>query len=118
MLLDVEPCANTENGISTIYHEASPPREVYCIKYLLGEEEKPMQVTGWDGESNTPCPAYACKIEESGDGIALLIYGGSGGIRMKELEDESNLDCQSATQWVQTHLLYPKDSFIVFKDEI
>jgi hypothetical protein len=57
-------------------------------------------------------------VEESGDGVALLIYGGSGGVRMKPLEDETQWDPGSLKQWGETHLVYPADCFIVYKDEL
>ncbi|GJL78733.1 MAG: hypothetical protein NPINA01_17220 [Nitrospinaceae bacterium] len=118
MFIDVEPNPNTEISFNMVYRDVSTPREVFSIKYQVGKEDQPVQITGWDAETNTPCPAFACKVEESGDGMALLIYGGSGGIRMKPLEDESAWDAASSNQWGESHLVYPVDSFIVYKDEI
>ncbi|MDA0691506.1 MAG: hypothetical protein O3A78_03700 [Nitrospinae bacterium] len=117
MFIEVEPNPNTEISFNMVYRNVSEAREVFCIKYQVGTEDQPVQVTGWDAGTNTPCPAYACKVEESGDGIALLIYGGSGGIRMKPFEDESPWDAMSSNQWGESHLVYPVDSFIVYKDE-
>ena len=118
LFLEVDPNPNTEASVSTVYKNISRPREVYCVKFHLKENEEPVQVTGWEAESGKPCPAYACSIEESGDGTALLIYGGTGGIRMKKLEDESDWDVQSNKQWGESHLIYPKDSFIIYKDQL
>ena len=118
MFIDIEPNPNTEISFNMVYRDVSPAREVFCIKYMVGVEDQPVQVTGWDAETNAPCPAYACKVEESGDGMALLIYGGSGGIRMKPLEDESTWDSASSKQWGESHLVYPVNSFIVYKDEV
>jgi hypothetical protein len=118
MFIDVEPNPNTETGFNMVYRDVSKAREVFCIKYTVGVEDQPVQITGWNADSNTPCPAFACKVEESGDGMALLIYGGSGGVRMKPLEDESAWDSASTKQWGDSHLVYPVDSFIVYKDEI
>lgn len=77
-----------------------------------------MQVTGWDNQTNSACPAYACRIEESGDGIAMLIFGGSGGLRFKELEDERPWSLTTDGQWSETHLVYPRDCFIVYQDQV
>ena len=118
MYVEVETCPNIAENFSMVYKEVTLPREVYCIEYSIEGKEKPVQVTGWDAETNFPCSAHACKIDESGDGRALLIYGGSGGIRLKELEDESPWDVASSTQWGETHLVYPAGSFIVYKDQI
>lgn len=118
MFVEVESGPNIDKDFNMIYKDVSPAREVYCVKYSKEGEEKPVQVTGWDAATDSPCPAYACRVEESGDGMALLIYGGSGGIRMKQLEDESQWNSHNPQQWGQTHLVYPTDSFIVYKDEI
>ncbi len=118
MFLEVDSNPNTETCVNSVYKDVSRSREVYCVKYSVQEKEEPVQVTGWDAETGKPCPAYACTIEESGDGIALLIYGGTGGIRMKMLEDESDWDVHASTQWGESHLIYPKDSFIVYADQI
>jgi len=118
MFIDVEPNDNINSRVSTLYRDRGTPREVYCIKYDLQGTDEPVQITGYDLDTGKPCPAYACPIEESGDGLALLIYGGSGGIRLKRLEDESAWDVSSTNQWGETHLIYPHDSFIVYKDQI
>ena len=118
MFLEVEANGNVDQSFNMMYRDVTPPREVFCIKYNVNGEELPVQVMGWDAEANAACSAFAAKVEESGDGTALLIYGGSGGIRMKPLEDESNWDLTVENQWGETHLVYPLDSFIVYKDEI
>ena len=118
MFVEVDSNSNTDKSFNMIFRDISPARELYCIKYNIHGKEQPVQITGWDAETNSPCSAYACKVEESGDGIALLIYGGSGGVRMKLLEDETRWDTQSTKQWGDTHLVYPANSFAVFKDEL
>ena len=118
MFVEVEPCSNVDKQFSMRYNTVSRPKQVYCIKYDRGKGEVPVQVIGWDARCNQPCPAYVCDIEESGDGMALLIFGGSGGLRFKELEDESEWNPQNRSQWSETHLVYPKDSFFVLTENI
>lgn len=118
MYIDVEANGNVEKNFSMLFRDVSTSREVYCIKYQMNGEDAPVQVKGWDNETNSPCAAYACKVEESGDGMALLIYGGSGGIRMKPLEDPSEWKLGTPNQNGETHLVYPLDYFIVYKDEL
>ena len=118
MFIEVEPNNNTDRSFNMVFRDIGQPRELYCIKYQVNDDQQPVQVTGWDADAGPPCPAYACKVEESGDGVAMLIYGGSGGVRMKPLEDESQWDTESTNQWGDTHLVYPADCFIVYKDEL
>lgn len=118
MFLEIESNPNVERSFDMVYRDISPTRELYCIKYKINGEDLPVQITGWNAETNSPCSAYACKIEESGDGTAMLIFGGSGGVRMKLLEDESPWDIKSNQQWGDTHLVYPANCFTVYKDEL
>ena len=118
MYVDVEANENIHENFSMLYREVSVSREIYCIKYNIEGEESPVQVIGWDKETQSPCAAYACQIEESGDGIATLIHGGTGGIRIKLLEDEAEWKLGEPKQKGVTHLVYPRDCFIVYKDEI
>jgi len=118
MFVEVEPGTNVDRSFSMMYREIERPREVYAIKYPVQGEEQPVRITGWDHTTNQPCPAFACRVEESGDGVALLVFGGSGGLRFKLLEDETEWDCHQTRQWGETHLVYPKNAFIVYKDEL
>ena len=118
MYVDVEANENTHESFSMLYRDVSESREVYCIKYNIEGEESPVQVIGWDKKTQSPCPAYACQIEDSGDGIAILIYGGTGGIRIKPLEDNIEWELGAPKQRGATHLVYPRDCFMVYKDEI
>ena len=76
MYVDVEANENIHENFSMLYRDVSVSREIYCIKYNIEGEESPVQVIGWDKETQSPCAAYACHFEESGDGIATLIHGG------------------------------------------
>ena len=118
MYVDVEANENIHENFSMLYRDVSVSREIYCIKYNIEGEESPVQVIGWDKETQSPCAAYACQIEESGDGIATLIHGGTGGIRIKLLEDEAEWKLREPKQKGVTHLVYSRDCFIVYKDEI
>ncbi len=64
-------------------------------------------VTGWSGGG--PCPAYAVLVEDSGEGIAMLIYGGDEGIRLKSADCHEDWDLVSQSQWGEACLLLDKD---------
>ena len=41
------------------------------------------EVVGWTSrDGGAPCPAYAVPVEDSGAGVATLIYGGDWGLRL------------------------------------
>ncbi len=116
MFVDVEAGPNIDRYFSMLFRELEPPREVVSLQYLLNGEEVPVRVTGWDHETNQPCPACACKVEESGDGVALLIFGGTGGLRFKHWEDDRPWDPRAEGQWSETHLVYPRNAPVVYAD--
>ncbi len=116
MFLEVEPCSNCQESVGRMYNVISEPRQICSLQYEKDGKEIDVAVTGWDGETETPCPAFARRIEESGDGVALLIFGGNGGIRMKPIKDDSNWDVNNSNQWSESHLVYPQDSVVTYLD--
>ncbi|MEE8517935.1 MAG: hypothetical protein V3S98_02285, partial [Dehalococcoidia bacterium] len=65
--------------------------------------EGPCAVTGWSADG--PCPAYAAKVWDSGDGVALLVYGGDEGIRLKHADSDADWDVANPDQWGEPCLL-------------
>ena len=66
-------------------------------------------VTGWS--SVGPVPAYAVHVEDSGEGVVLLIYGGDEGIRLKDGNSIDPWDLEDPSQWGEPCLLLPHESF-------
>ena len=64
-------------------------------------------VTGWS--SIGPCPCYTALVEDSGEGVARLIYGGDEGIRLKRADCEEEWGLDSPRQWGEACLLLDKD---------
>jgi len=64
-------------------------------------------VTGWSRKIG-PCPAYAALVEDSGEGVAMLVYGGDEGIRLKPVERQEHWDLSSPHQWGEACLLLDK----------
>ena len=65
-------------------------------------------VTGWSSELG-PCAAYAVLVEDSGEGVAMLIYGGDEGIRLKPVGSPDQWDLNSSREWGEACLLLDKD---------
>ena len=66
-------------------------------------EEQICDVTGWS--SAGPCPAYSVLVEDSGEGIVMLIYGGDEGIRLKPVDEKEAWLLSSPRQWGEPCLL-------------
>jgi hypothetical protein len=59
-------------------------------------ETKWWEVAGLD-ENGKSVPAQAIQVEDSSDGIAWLVFGGSWGLRMRDSNEEWSVDNQK--QW-------------------
>ena len=66
------------------------------------------RVTGWDDDG--PCPAMAALAEDSGDGVILLVFGGSQGIRLKAGDDDGPWDLDDGSQWGEPCLMLGKET--------
>jgi len=67
------------------------------------DNDRTCDVTGWSASG--PCPAYAALVEDSGEGIVMLIYGGDEGIRLKPVVCHEPWDLNSPRQWGEACLL-------------
>ena len=57
----------------------------------------------------TVSPAYAQLVEDSGSGLAHLVYGGIYGLRFKPLAVDEPWSLDSPHQWGETHLSLATD---------
>ena len=102
MIVEVESSENCEAGFFARFKEAGPARPVVQVRLY---DRNPSWVTGWGDNSETPlCPAYAQRVEDSGSGLAYLVYGGLYGLRFKPVAVEDPWSLGSVHQWGETHL--------------
>jgi len=107
IIIEIEKNVNVDQECCVVYNESGTRREVRALEYHRGDTREWAEVIGWDAEANSPCPAYVCQISDSGDGTAFLIYGGSGGIRLKPLGDRNPWSTSDPHQWGELFLVYP-----------
>ena len=89
------------------FKELGPPRRLLQIRlHDRKDEGEWCEVTGWTSEAEAQtCPAYAVPIEDSGAGMAYLVYGGNCGIRFKPTEIHEEWDLHSTHQWGEPYLV-------------
>jgi hypothetical protein len=81
----VEPCAASEDGLELRFKAAGPRRPVATIPY---ESEAGLSGT-WsvtavsEDDTVSSSDAFAVLVEDSSDGTAWLIVGGSGGLLLE-----------------------------------
>ncbi len=111
MLIEVEVTAgeNSPLALHRMFDLLEDPRPVSRVlaPNPLGEDVW-CEVTGWDAEG--PCPAMAALSEDSGDGVVLLIYGGSEGVRLRPADAPDRWALNDAAQWGEACLMLGKDT--------
>ena len=106
MFLEVEVSegANSPLSLTRMFDATQDPVQVSRVMASDSSYNDVMcDVTGWSAAG--PCPAYAALVEDSGEGIAMLIYGGDEGIRLKPVGCDEPWDLSSPRQWGEACLL-------------
>ena len=111
MLYEVEVFdgGNSPMALDRVFDLLEEPRPVgRLVTADLSGKDVWCQVTGWDDTG--PCPALAALAEDSGDGVILLVFGGSEGIRLKDGDDDAPWDLADGSQWGEPCLMLAKDT--------
>jgi hypothetical protein len=102
--VEVEAGDNSDMSLLRMFDAREEPREVTWVVALRRDgSEGSCAVTGWS--SDGPCQAYAVPVWDSGDGIALLVYGGDEGIRLKHADSAAAWSIDDSSQWGEPCLL-------------
>ena len=118
MYFEVEENPNCGRSVSMRFKELGPAKPVKQLRVPDRPNGTELcWVTGWCDDPVGPlCTAYAQKVEESGIGLAYLIYGGNWGIRLKPVDIEEDWNIESPIQWGEPFLLLGSPQNIVFAD--
>ncbi len=111
MFLEVENNPNFDGSYFVRFKELEPPRPVTHVKsYDRTPRGEWCEVTGWCDDSDQPlCPAFAQKVEDSGAGLAFIIFGGNWGIRLKSEDSIGEWNLYDAAQWGEGYLLISEE---------
>ena len=107
MFLEVESSKNFEGSLFLRFKDLGPAKPLLQVKiYDRSPRGEWCDVVGWtDNEVEPNCLAFAQLVEDSGAGLAYLIFGGNCGIRMKLSTIEEPWALESSNQWGESHLL-------------
>jgi hypothetical protein len=107
--VEVDAGENSDMSLMRVFDAREEP---YAVTSLVAPRrdgtEGPCEVTGWSADG--PCPACAAKVWDSGDGVALLIYGGDEGIRLRAADSDAPWDLTDPSQWGEPCLLLDPDT--------
>ena len=106
MIVEVESNENCESSFFARFKEAGPARLVAQVRlYERHPAGEWCWITGWSDDEQAPtCPAYAQLVEDSGSGLAYLVYGGLYGLRFKPTNVDEPWSLQSSQQWGEAYL--------------
>ena len=106
MIVEVESNENCGTSFFARFKEAGAPRPVIQVRlYDRNPDGEWYWVTGWsDNERSPTSPAYAQSVEDSGSGLAYLVYGGLFGLRFKPVGVDEPWNLQSPHQWGEAYL--------------
>ncbi len=117
MHLEVRRNANCPTDINCIFSEAGETLRAYAVPVEREGRDIWAQVVGWDAERGCAVPAWTTLVNDSADGHAVLIHGGTGGLRLQELESGRPWGLTCATQWGEPFLLLRHGVRVVLWDE-
>ena len=83
VVIEIPQNPNCETVDMRVFHDLEPPRPVTQVR--LERERGVLQwyeVVAWT-LAGTAEQAHAQKVDDSGEGVAFLIYGGDAGIRLR-----------------------------------
>ena len=106
--VEVQEGANCSIALSRMYSALGEPEPiVWVLAPGPRGDTGAYEVTGWSAEG--PCQAYAALVEDSGEGRALLVYGGDEGIRLRPKGSLEPWSIESEEQWGEPCLLLDSD---------
>lgn len=108
MEIEVNESQNCPLSITRMFSTLEQSRPVSFVKTIgIDGKEGMFEVVGWSSTGSTT--AHAVLVEDSGEGIAMLIYGDDEGIRLKPSTDTEPWSLENPNQWGEICLLLDKN---------
>ena len=105
IVIEISQNPNCEAVEMRVFHDLEPPRRVSRVRLeRAGGESRWWDVTGWT-VSGAAAPALAQKVDDSGDGVAFLIYGSDAGLRLRPAGSGTPWQLGHPEQWGLPFLL-------------
>lgn len=107
MIVEVEPNDNCDSSVFARFKEVGLARRLVQVRlYERNATGEWYWVTGWsDNELSPACPAYVQRVEDSGAGLAYLVYGGIYGLRFRPISPDETWGLGNPHQWGEAYLL-------------
>ena len=118
VVVEINPNSNCDPVDLRLFHDVEAPRVVRQV-CLQRAAEPPAwhDIAGWTLD-NRPCPAMACRVDDSGEGLAVLVTGGEAGLRLRPAGSEEPWSLDSSNQWGASFLLMADEAGALIYDEV
>ena len=100
LVIEIAPNLNCEPVELRVFHDLEPPRPItqVCLEAVAGGGGPQWYaITGWT-TAGTTCLALARKVDDSGEGVALLVSGGDAGLRLRPAASNAPWRLEDQTQ--------------------
>ena len=109
--IDIEAGNNCEFSLTRLFSTTENSAQIFRLEtFGISGQMALHDVTGWSTEG--PCPAFSVMVEDSGEGVALLVYGGNDGIRLRLSETSEPWKLDSVVQWGEPCLLLDQSVYV------
>ena len=103
--LEIPPNPNCDAMELRLFNSLAPPQSAGHVRLDRGTgQARWFEVTGWT-KTGERCPAWAQKIDDSGEGVAFLLYGGDAGLRLRPMERPGPWQLGDPEQWGEPFLI-------------
>lgn len=103
--IEIPPNPNCPEADLKVFHDLGPAKHISAIRLARdGGVPSWYHIVGWT-LTGTPGPALAQKVDDSGEGVAFLIYGGDAGVRLKPAGSTHPWRLDDLQQWGEAYLL-------------
>lgn len=104
LVIEVEESENSLFAVTRSFQTMEDPRPVSRVAaYGPDGAEGMFEVVGWCEDG--PVAAFAALVDDSGEGSALLLYGGDEGIRLRPEGSTTDWSLEEPSQWGEPFLL-------------
>ena len=116
--VEIPPNPNCDAVEMRIFHDLEPPQPITHVRLDRDGHGRGSQwyaVTGWKQAGGT-CPALARKVDDSGEGVVLLVSGGDAGVRLQPEGARAPWQLGDPEQWGLPFLLVGDPQDLRFAD--
>ena len=117
VVIEIPQNSNCEPIDLRVFHDVEAARGVSLVSLeRLPGQAAWYEVTGWT-HAGQPCPVLARKVDDSGEGLAVLVTGGDAGLRLRPAGSTEAWSMNDPRQWGAPFLLMANEpNTIVYKE--